>query len=72
MDQPNVALDAVIPMPDDSPKAGAIVVMNHGHPLLVLLDIDEFIHLKAAAGEPVPPQVLLVGSQVTASLRAER
>jgi hypothetical protein len=38
----------------------------------VLLDIDEFIHLKAAAGEPVPPQVLLVGSQVTASPRAER
>ena len=35
----------------------AVVVMNRDQPRTVVMSADEYIRLKIAAGEPVPPEV---------------
>jgi len=35
----------------------AVVVMNRDQPRTVVMSAEEFIRLKVAAGEPVPPEV---------------
>ena len=45
-------------MVQDAARREPVLFTHHGQPNVVLMSVEEFQRLKAAAGEPVPPEIL--------------
>lgn len=54
----SVQLQKNLRMVQDAARREPVLFTHHGQPNVVLMSVEEFQRLKAAAGEPVPPEIL--------------